>query len=507
MTNQTLPRKTNRLTKIQYLQTKYNLTTEEIGYLSPFVDFDSHSRQSHTFLNNKHFSKLSQPGANAGTYEAQNFWNTEIDQGFESAATAQLGSEVEFRKKSNQNYITQHAPFEPQHAPYGHNKQDIADVLIENAIGYFAMPMGLVDGIEVNGKKYCVPICTEESSVIAALNKAALLFKRCRASIIAWTDSNLKIGQIHIPQLKDAYLFEDFFYKNKDRFIDLCNANVARSMKARGGGVVDIYFKKHDYLNSNEREQWGVVEILFDSVDAMGANIINQTCDFLKHIMQKECSEVLGIAILSNFNSKSLTHVKITVNAIDDGIAQAIHQASRFAQFNTERAVTNNKGIMNAIDGLAISTGNDFRAIEAAMHAYACVGGAYQGLSYWKREAKGVLIGHASAPIACGIVGGATRSHKTASVIIDKILDISSAQELAQLMLSVGLMQNFAALHCLVTQGITKGHIKLHVKNFLAELAVDCPLRANQLEREMLLLLDTQGYVTHTDLKKLQSKI
>ena len=207
---------------------------------------------------------------------------------------------------------------------------------------------------------------------------------------------------------------------------------------------------------------------MVDTRDAMGANTINQVCEYLKPKIEELSGEELGMCILSNLTDTRITQAKAVIYNIDPELGEAIAEGSLFAQVDPYRATTNNKGVMNGIDGVLIATGNDWRAVEAGVHAYAARSGKYTSITRWTMEGKD-LHGVIEAPILVGIVGGVTRLHPIAQICL-KILGIKSASQLSRIIAAVGLVQNLAAIRALVTEGITQGHMKLHIANIVMAL-------------------------------------
>jgi hydroxymethylglutaryl-CoA reductase len=239
-----------------------------------------------------------------------------------------------------------------------------------------------------------------------------------------------------------------------------------------------------------------VVHVMMNSVDAMGANIINQVCEYLKHPIEEMTGETVTMCILSNLVDTRLTEAKVILENIDLELAEKIEEASLFANLDPYRAATNNKGILNGMDPILIATGNDWRAVEAGAHAYCAIKGQYRSLSTWKRMGPS-LVGTLTAPIIVGTVGGVTSLHPTASMCL-KMLNVGSAAELSRVIAAVGLVQNLGALRALTTVGIIEGHMKLHIKNLtLAAGANEKELPFVQKKLEEILALKKRISLSH----------
>ena len=370
------------------------------------------------------------------------------------------------------------------------SKLEYADNSIENAIGYFPIPLGIVPNFMVNNKVYTLPIATEETSIIAALVNSSMYMKRAKAEVTSKKISSGKVGQVQIYNVKDFDKLTAYISLNEEKLIDLINSGPMRTMVARGGGVDSIVLRKVQ----NRQKFIAVITISANTCDAMGANILNCACEYLaRHIEANTCEQV-NISILANLNN-DISISKIFVPNFPEKLGRKIEEASIFAETDPSRASTSNKGIMNGIDGLLIATGNDFRAVEASMHAYACIGGWYSSLSKWRFVDEN-LFGELKAPISVGTVGGATR-HPIARILL-KILNVASSEELSNLAAAVGLMQNFAALKALCSEGIVSGHMSLHIKNIVqsSDQIKDKKLAISK----SLKILAQRGYISTSDI-------
>ncbi len=384
-----------------------------------------------------------------------------------------------------------------------YDELELADTLVENAVGYFQLPFAVAPGITINNKLYpLIPLVIEETSVVAGLCKN-ILFTNSHGTILASQSGDGFIGQIHFPDLKDPKSFEHNILDCKSNLITKTNQNPCKSMSERGGGVKDITVR---LITRNDGKTMGVIHVLVDTKDAMGANIINQTCEYLKPMLEAVCKEKALMCILSNYNTEKLTKIEIILENVEEDLAKRIEEASITAQFDPYRAVTHNKGIMNGMDAVCLATGNDWRALEAGMHGFATHNGSYQGLSNWIANGK-QLKGTLEGPINVGTVGGVTNIHPKAALAM-RCLKVESSTELAYVIGAIGLIQNFAALRALVTDGIAKGHMRLHLKNLLKQTDATAPEQEKALKL-LEKIFDTKHYVSandaHNVLKELRS--
>ncbi len=338
---------------------------------------------------------------------------------------------------------------------------DLAEKFIENALGYFALPLGVATNFVIDGRELFIPMAVEETSIIAAASKTARWVNE-NGSLTTSMKGQESIGQIQISKLKSETDFKIWLDEHKESLIEQANKEVASGLVARGGGVSKIYLRT---LKRPDGETMGVLHLHVNCCDAMGANIINQICEFLKTKIEASSSESVTMCILSNLTDTRLACAKVVLKNQDPVLCRKISEASLFAQLDPYRAATNNKGVLNGIDPIVIATGNDWRAVEAGMHAFAAAGEHYRSLSTWSfDEAAQELIGELVAPISVGIVGGVTKLHPMAQMGL-QILGVNSADELSRICAAVGLVQNLGALKALSTVGIIEGHMKLHIKN------------------------------------------
>lgn len=347
------------------------------------------------------------------------------------------------------DYLLEGAPIAPE----------LAEHFIENVMGYFQMPIGVAANFVIDGRPYVIPMAVEETSIVAAASKTAK-WVRDNGEIVTESVGQDIIGQIQIAKVKHEEALESFIHRQKDILVKMANENVARGLVQRGGGVTDIRLR---LLNRGDGKKMAVIHVYANTCDAMGANIMNQICEFLKSPIEEVTQEKVTMCILSNLVDSKLTRSKVTLRNIDPELCEKIEEASLFAQKDPYRAATNNKGVLNGIDPILIATGNDWRAVEAGVHAYASKDGSYSSITKWKCK-NGELIGLFEAPVVVGIVGGVTRLHPMAKLSL-KMLGAENAEELSRICASVGLVQNLGALRALTTVGIIEGHMKLHIRN------------------------------------------
>jgi hydroxymethylglutaryl-CoA reductase len=336
---------------------------------------------------------------------------------------------------------------------------EMSNRMIENAIGTMPLPLGVATGFLINGKDYVVPMATEEPSIIAACSKAAKI-ARSSGGFRAYADKPIMIGQVQLVSVA----FPDAGLKvisNKPKLISIAN-NYSRTVKA-----TDINVKWIDDQVASGAGKMLIVEILVDTKDAMGANAINTMCEAISSELERITDGEAVVKVLSNYTTRRLVRCNAIFRKEDLGgerIVDRILYSYSFAYSDVYRAVTNNKGVMNGIDALAVATGQDFRAIEAAAHAYASRDGTYRSITTWKKTNDGDLLGELEIPIAVGIVGGVTNVNPLVMIGL-KILGVKSSSDLAMIISAVGLAQNLSAILALATVGIQKGHMKLHARN------------------------------------------
>lgn len=336
---------------------------------------------------------------------------------------------------------------------------DLADKLIENVIGYFQLPLGVATHFCIDGRDYVIPLAVEETSIVAALSKTAKWIKQ-HGSITTHVEGESIVGQIQLARVSDVAQFTETIHQNKTFLIEKANEDVAFNMVLRGGGVRDLQIR---VLPRPDGERMVVIHLLMNSCDAMGANIMNQVLEYLKAPIEKLTGECVTMCILSNLNDQKITTARVTLQGIDPELGARLEEASLFAEIDPYRAATHNKGVMNGIDPVLIATGNDWRAVEAGVHAYAARNGHYQAITRWRYH-DGVLQGELKAPIIVGTIGGVTSVHPTANLCL-RMMNITSANQLSRVIAAVGLVQNLGAIRALCTDGIIQGHMRLHIDN------------------------------------------
>jgi hydroxymethylglutaryl-CoA reductase len=363
------------------------------------------------------------------------------------------------------------------------SEQKIFDDFSENTISNFYFPYGIAPNFSINGKMHSVPLVIEESSVVAAASKSAK-FWLTRGGFTTKVISTTKKGQVHFDWKGEKEKLFDFFSVIKSELL-ISVKDLVKNMEARGGGIKDLTLID----KTTSLDNYYQLDVKFETCDAMGANFINSVLEELGHTFknlvlahesfndaEKEVEVIM--CILSNYTPECIVraHVECPVSKLGafaggmtgEEFAKRFERAVKIAKVDVNRAVTHNKGIFNGIDAVILATGNDFRAIEACGHAYAARDGQYRGLSSCSVK-DGMFRFELSIPLALGTVGGLTNLHPLAKTTLD-ILGQPNASELMQIVACVGLAQNFGALRSLVTTGIQKGHMKMHLLNILNQL-------------------------------------
>lgn len=336
----------------------------------------------------------------------------------------------------------------------------IAEHMIENQISLYELPFGVVPHLLVNNTPYVVPMVTEEPSVIAAASNASKWISQ-HGGVTATVHSRYMIGQIALQNVPNSQEATEYILHHQEELFSIAQ-QAHPSIVARGGGLkaIDVHVRRDD------THEFLIVYLTIDTKEAMGANIVNTICEALVSPLESWTKGNCLMAILSNKATESLVTATCTIpsHALETEQIERIVAASHFARLDTYRATTHNKGIMNGIDAVVMATGNDWRAIEAGAHAYASHSGTYQPLATWRTNPQGDLVGELTIPMAVGTVGGSIAIHPGAQVALH-LLRYPNAHELACIIASIGLAQNFAALRALVTDGIQKGHMRLQAKS------------------------------------------
>jgi len=338
-----------------------------------------------------------------------------------------------------------------------------ADKMVENAIGTFSLPLGIATNFKINGKDYIIPMVIEEPSVIAAASKGAKV-ARIKGGFEVTADESYSIGQIQVLDVDIPSAIQKI-NDSSNEILQLANSK-SNTLSKMGKGAKEISCKEIDTPSGKML----IVELLIDVGDAMGANITNTMCEAVSPLIEKISGGRTLLRILSNYSTRRIAKVKAVFEKEAVGgekVVDNIISAFEFADNDVYRAVTHNKGILNGTIAVANAVGQDSRAIEAAANAYAAKSGRYRSLSEWSKDNDGNLVGTLEIPLSVGIVGGIVNVHPVAKVCA-KILGVSTAQELACVMIATGLAQNYSAIRALATEGIQKGHMRLHARNLAA---------------------------------------
>lgn len=368
---------------------------------------------------------------------------------------------------------------------------ELANHLIENVIGIHPLPLGIALNFIVNGKEVLVPMAIEEPSVVAGASYMAKLARQT-GGFHAQADPPYMIGQIQILDLVNPYLARHRLLAEKETIL----AEAARYdpvLQNLGGGPRDIEVR---VIENSPIGTFLVMHLIMDVRDAMGANAINTAVEKLTPLIEAISGGKVHLRILSNLADKRLARASCVIpveqlqqeDIPGEVVRDGIIAAWAFAASDPYRAATHNKGIMNGIDAVLIATGNDWRAVEAGAHAYAARSGKYTSLSQWGKDKQGNLVGTLELPLAVGIVGGATKVHPTAKLAL-KLLGVRTAQELAEIIVSVGLAQNLAALRALATEGIQRGHMALHAR----QVAIAAGAQGEEIEKLANHLVESQN--------------
>lgn len=375
-----------------------------------------------------------------------------------------------------------------------------ADHMIENVAGLYSLPVGVAQHFIVNGREVLVPMVIEEPSVVAGASFMAKL-ARSSGGFSAHADPPEMIGQMQILGLADLP-------SARLRLLEAAHELLAQAaqidpvLNQLGGGARGLEVR---IIESSPVGGFLVLHLIYDVRDAMGANAINTALERLAPRVEGITGGKVHLRILSNLADRRLARARVTIRldelAFDDFSAEAVRDgiiaAWAFAAVDAYRAATHNKGIMNGVDAVVLATANDWRAIEAGAHAYAARSGQYTSLSTWGKDAQGNLTGTLEMPVAVGIVGGATRVHPGAQAAI-RLMGVQTASQLAEIIVSVGLAQNLAALRALATEGIQRGHMTLHAR----QVAISAGATGEQVQqvadrmvREKAVRIDRAGHI------------
>jgi hydroxymethylglutaryl-CoA reductase len=347
---------------------------------------------------------------------------------------------------------------------------NVADHMIENVVGIYGLPLGIATNFLINGRDVLVPMVIEEPSVVAGASYAAKLARAGGGFVTSSTPSHM-IGQMQVLDVPNPHATRFDLLAQKERLIDLANQTDPLILSL-GGGARDLEVR---VIQGSPAGPMLVVHLIYDTLDAMGANTVNTAVEALAPVVEEISGGRVLLRILSNLADRRLARAKCVVPAPalgfeSDGrtfegqaVVERIVEAYAFAAADPYRAATHNKGIMNGVDAVVLATGNDWRAIEAGAHTYAARSGGYTSLSQWDKTPEGDLVGTLEMPMPVGIVGGATRVHPLPKVAL-KILGVNTSRELAEIIVAVGLAQNLAAIRALATEGIQRGHMSLHAR-------------------------------------------
>ncbi|HAA4460580.1 TPA_asm: 3-hydroxy-3-methylglutaryl-CoA reductase [Listeria monocytogenes] len=357
---------------------------------------------------------------------------------------------------------------------------DKANHMIENTIGIYSLPLGLGMNMLLNDKRYVVPMAMEEPSVVAAQSAGAKLIAQ-NGGITGSATKRKMIGQIELISVSDIQAAKENIIANEEQLIAIAN-QAHPSLQKRGGGAVKIQVRTAQTAND---ETLFIVHLLVDTQEAMGANMVNTMVETLAPELEMLTNGTANMRILSNLVDEATATAVCRINPESlatktqsgEWVRDRIIAAYEFADADIYRAATHNKGIMNGIDAVIMAFGNDWRAVEAASHAYAARTGSYKPMSKWSKDADGYLVGELTLPMPVAFVGGSIAIHPIAS-LSKKIARVESAKELAMLVCAVGLTQNLAALKALVTEGIQRGHMSLQAKS----LAMTAGAEADEIE-------------------------
>ena len=381
---------------------------------------------------------------------------------------------------------------------------DLADKMVENVIGTYTLPMGVALNFKINGEDVIIPMVTEEPSVIAAASNAAKMARPSGGFTTSFTGS-IMIAQVQMVDVAAPRYARNVILEHKAEIEKICNEKDPVLVKF-GGGFHDLDVR----LVESKVGTMVIVHLLVNVGDAMGANAVNSMAEAVAPYIEQITGGKAYLRILSNLATYRLARARVRVRKEDlskekdpkDGanIVNKIIEAYAFAAADPYRAATHNKGIMNGITAAVMATGNDTRAIESGAHAYAAIKGRYTSLTVWEKDENGDLVGSIEIPMAVGLVGGATKTHPGAKVAV-KILGVKTAAELAQIYAAVGLAQNLAAIKALATEGIQRGHMKLHARTVAASVGAEGEA-LEQIVKQMI----SDGNINVEYAKELMSK-
>ncbi len=340
---------------------------------------------------------------------------------------------------------------------------EAADKMIENTVGAIAYPLGIAVNFRINGRDRLVPMAIEEPSVVAAASNMARLMRDGDGIKASCTDP-IMIGQIQVLDVPDLNRAKKTLTDAKKGLLKLANKQDPTLVRF-GGGAKDVQMR----VIETDAGKMLVLHLLVDCRDAMGANAVNTMCEALAPVVEEITGGRVLLRIISNLADNRLARAEAVIRKEDIGGEEAIDNivaAWAFADADPYRATTHNKGIMNGVVAVALAVAQDHRALESGAHAYAARKGRYSSLSKWSKNENGDLVGVLEMPMAVGIIGGATKTHPMARLAL-KVMGVSRATELAEVMVAVGLAQNLGALRALTQEGIQRGHMRLHARNLV----------------------------------------
>lgn len=385
--------------------------------------------------------------------------------------------------------------------------QQLHDDFIENTLSNYYLPFGIAPNFLINGKLHVIPMVIEESSVVAAASNAAKFWLQ-RGGFKTEVISTVKTGQIHFNFYGEEKALEEFFETVKPQLKESIQS-IEKNMRARGGGLLELSLVDKSHI----LDGYFYIHATFETLDAMGANFINSCLEKMASVFEEKANHYepfqqashipeVVMSILSNYVPECLVRAEVSCKVEElttkqhqgEQFAQKFVRAIEIAKTEMRRAVTHNKGIMNGVDAVVLATGNDFRAVEAGVHAYAARNSYYSSLTHAKIE-DGVFSFWIEIPLAIGTVGGLTSLHPMTKLALE-ILQKPNAKEMMQIIAVAGLAQNFAAIRSLVTTGIQKGHMKMHLMNILNQLS------ASKKEKVKAIAHFTNNTISHSAVKE-----
>ena len=408
----------------------------------------------------------------------------------------------EWANLTDEEVTTLHATLQPM------GGMEHGNFFIENVVGVMQVPLGIATNFKVNGKDYLVPLALEEASVVAAASNSAKVTLKF-GGFHCTNTGPIMIGQIQCVNVADPFAAKMKIFEARDEIIAKANEQDPVLIKF-GGGCKDLEVRVLDTI----RGPMVVTHLIVNTGDAMGANAVNTMVEACAPLIERVTGGRVFLRILSNladrrivraraiFNKEELATEDMTGDQVVDGILEAY----AFAAADSYRAATHNKGIMNAISAITLATANDWRAIEAGAHSYAARTGHYTSLTTYEKDKDGNLIGTIEVPLALGLVGGATRIHPVAKIAV-KILGITKATELAEVVASVGLAQNFGAMRALATTGIQAGHMRLHARNMAMDVIHQAGADPKLVDEIVARIVKEKGKVTVDRIQKILAEL